>query len=63
MSTMIAYRYAPATTVVIKEEIPVPSPGPDEVLLKVVAAGLCHSDLHVLSGKFPYPAKTVHNGT
>ena len=29
-------------------EIPVPEPGPGEVLLKVAAAGLCHSDLHLM---------------
>ena len=29
-------------------EIVTPSPGPGEVLVKVQAAGLCHSDLHVM---------------
>jgi len=29
-------------------EVDVPEPGPGEVLVKVVAAGLCHSDLHVM---------------
>ena len=29
-------------------EIPTPAPGPGEVLLKVDAAGLCHSDLHLM---------------
>ena len=29
-------------------EIPVPQPGPGEVLVKVAAAGLCHSDLHLM---------------
>jgi alcohol dehydrogenase, propanol-preferring len=28
------------------EEIPVPTPGPGEVLIKVVASGVCHTDLH-----------------
>ncbi|GAB2928803.1 NAD(P)-dependent alcohol dehydrogenase [Rhodococcus aerolatus] len=39
-------------------EVPVPSPGPGEVLLAVRAAGLCHSDLHVADaapGALPYP--------
>ena len=38
-------------------DIPVPDPGPGEVLLKVAAAGLCHSDLHVMEwpdGVLPY---------
>ncbi|MGW5148772.1 NAD(P)-dependent alcohol dehydrogenase [Rhodococcus koreensis] len=30
------------------QEVPVPEIGPDEVLIKVVGAGLCHSDLHIL---------------
>jgi propanol-preferring alcohol dehydrogenase len=29
-------------------EVDVPSPGPGEVLVEVAAAGLCHSDLHVM---------------
>lgn len=29
-------------------EVPIPEPGPGEVLLKTTAAGLCHSDLHIM---------------
>jgi propanol-preferring alcohol dehydrogenase len=29
-------------------DVPVPEPGPGEVLLKISAAGLCHSDLHIM---------------
>lgn len=29
-------------------EVPTPAPGPDEVLLKVTAAGVCHSDAFVM---------------
>jgi alcohol dehydrogenase, propanol-preferring len=29
-------------------EVPVPEPGPGQVLLKTTAAGLCHSDLHIM---------------
>jgi propanol-preferring alcohol dehydrogenase len=28
--------------------VPVPEPGPGEVLLKIGGAGACHSDLHLL---------------
>ncbi len=38
-------------------QVPVPRPGPGEVLLKVEAAGLCHSDLHLMEwppGTVPY---------
>lgn len=32
------------------EEVPRPTPGPDEVLIKVEVCGVCHSDLHVADG-------------
>ena len=37
-------------------EVRVPQPGPGELLLRVDAAGLCHSDLHVIDsgGSLPY---------
>jgi propanol-preferring alcohol dehydrogenase len=31
------------------EEVPVPTPGPGEVLVAVASAGLCHSDLDIMS--------------
>jgi alcohol dehydrogenase, propanol-preferring len=38
-------------------DIPVPEPGPGEVLVRVTGAGLCHSDLHLMhwpAGALPY---------
>ena len=35
------------------EELPVPQPGPGEVLVKVAACGVCHSDLHAIDGDWP----------
>lgn len=35
------------------EEIPVPEPGPGEVLVKVIACGVCHTDLHAVDGDWP----------
>ena len=35
------------------EDIPIPSPGPGEVLIKVVASGVCHTDLHAANGDWP----------
>ena len=29
------------------KEIPVPKPGPDEVLVNIKYSGVCHTDLHV----------------
>jgi propanol-preferring alcohol dehydrogenase len=33
------------------EEVPRPVPGPGQVVVKVEAAGFCHSDLHVIDGE------------
>lgn len=38
------------------EDVPRPQPGPGEVLVGVEAAGLCHSDLHILHGDAAIPA-------
>ncbi len=35
------------------EEVPIPTPGPLDVLVKVVACGVCGTDVHILEGKFP----------
>ena len=32
-------------------EIPVPNVGPQDVLVKVKAAGICHSDAHYRAGE------------
>jgi D-arabinose 1-dehydrogenase-like Zn-dependent alcohol dehydrogenase len=32
------------------EEVPIPQPGPGEALVRVRAAGVCHTELHFLSG-------------
>jgi S-(hydroxymethyl)glutathione dehydrogenase/alcohol dehydrogenase len=41
------------------EEVEVDRPLGREVLVKTVAAGVCHSDLHFIEGLFPYPAPAV----
>ncbi|WP_300620327.1 alcohol dehydrogenase AdhP [Dokdonella sp.] len=35
------------------EEMPIPEPGPGEVLVKIVATGVCHTDLHAADGDWP----------
>src|SRR6266540_680495 len=46
----------------ILEEIPRPYPRVGEVLVKVAACGVCHTDLHVMKGevKFPLPCVLGH---
>lgn len=34
-------------------QVPKPSPGPGQVLIKVEACGLCHTDLHAADGDWP----------
>ena len=34
-------------------ELPVPQPGPGQLLLKVRACGVCRTDLHILEGELP----------
>jgi len=41
------------------ENITIDKPGPREVLIRTVAAGLCHSDLHVMEGLLPNPVPVV----
>lgn len=38
------------------KKIPVPRPGPDEVLLHIHFSGVCHTDLHTLQNDWPIPA-------
>ncbi len=35
------------------DDVPVPEPGPHDVLLKVRAAGICHTDIHLSNGLIP----------
>lgn len=36
-------------------EVPVPEPGPRQVLLQVHACGVCRTDLHIVDGELPHP--------
>ncbi len=38
------------------EQRPVPTPGPEEVLVQVHVCGVCRTDLHVVEGELPDPA-------
>lgn len=41
------------------DEVQIDGPGPREVLIDTAAAGVCHSDLHFMEGKYPYPTPAV----
>ena len=34
-------------------EIPVPTPGPGQALVEIIASGVCHTDLHAADGDWP----------
>ncbi|MFN2149706.1 MAG: alcohol dehydrogenase catalytic domain-containing protein, partial [Anaerolineales bacterium] len=36
-------------------ELPVPEPGPHQILIKVLACGVCHTDLHIVDGELEHP--------
>jgi S-(hydroxymethyl)glutathione dehydrogenase/alcohol dehydrogenase len=41
------------------ETVEIGKPGPREVLVRTMAAGVCHSDLHIIEGAYPYALPTV----
>jgi propanol-preferring alcohol dehydrogenase len=47
------------------EDIKVPEPGPDEILVRINAAGVCGTELHIVDGMIkpdPYPMTLGHEG-
>jgi len=49
---MISYQTAAPGSPLVKVESPTPKPSGSEVLLKIVACGVCHSDIHLHEGVF-----------
>jgi len=41
------------------EDVQINKPGPHEVLIRTMAAGVCHSDLHFIEGSYPHPLPAV----
>jgi alcohol dehydrogenase, propanol-preferring len=39
----------------VLHSLPVPNPGPEEVLVRVAACAVCRTDLHVVDGELPEP--------
>jgi len=53
--TMRAMRLHEQGEPLVLEEVPVPEPGPDQVLLRIAACAVCRTDLHVVDGDLPDP--------
>lgn len=43
-------------------EVPRPVPGPDQILLKITACGVCRTDLHVMDGELAAPKPALIPG-
>jgi NDMA-dependent alcohol dehydrogenase len=63
MKTRTAVIYKPGDPIVI-EELELDAPKLHEVQVKMVAAGICHSDYHIISGELPgyLPMALGHEG-
>ena len=54
MRAMVLHGQAPIETQPLRsEDVPVPAPGGDELLVRVRACGICRTDLHVVEGDLP----------
>lgn len=65
---MLAYQLTRWQQTPELREVPIPEPGPGEVLIKVAGAGACHSDLHLMDwpeGTMPFelPFTLGHENT
>ena len=61
MRVVVAYE---AGKPLVLEDLPVPAVGPRDVLVRVTASGICHTDLNVISGRssLPLPIVPGHEG-
>lgn len=50
MKAAVVHRFHEPLTV---EDVPVPEPGDGQVLVKIEASGVCHTDLHAAEGDWP----------
>ena len=62
VDTMRAQRFYVDSKTITVEDVPIPEPGPGEVLVKVAFCGICHSDLSLINGTFPSQLPVVTQG-
>ena len=56
MKVAVAYE---AGQPLVLEDLPVPVVGPRDVLVRITASGICHTDLHVIEGRTALPLPIV----
>src|SRR5271165_3300339 len=54
MKAAVAHEFGKPLTI---EQAPVPEAGPGQILVKVAACGVCHTDLHAVDGDWPFKPK------
>ena len=59
MRAMVLHRPGEALRL---ETLPVPTPGPGQIQLKVEACGVCRTDLHLIDGELPDPVLPIIPG-
>ena len=50
MKAAVVHEFGKPLTI---DEVPVPTPGQGEIVVKIVASGVCHTDLHAAEGDWP----------
>lgn len=53
MHAAVVHRYREPLVI---EDRPIPSPGPGQILVRLEACGLCHTDIHAIDGDWPVKA-------
>jgi propanol-preferring alcohol dehydrogenase len=54
MKAMVLTRFRPASENPLElRNVPIPQPGPGDILVKVGCCGVCHTDLHTVEGELP----------
>lgn len=56
MKVAVAYE---AGQPLVVEDLPIPAVGPRDVLVRIAASGICHTDLHVIDGRTALPLPIV----
>lgn len=50
MKAAVAYQFGKPLKI---EELPIPEVAPGKILVKIIASGVCHTDLHAIGGDWP----------
>jgi Alcohol dehydrogenase GroES-like domain len=54
MKAAVVHEFGKPLTI---EEVLVPQPGPGQILVKIAATGVCHTDMHAANGDWPVKHK------